>query len=38
VPDPSGSQTVVPNGVVIDVEHIHRMLHAARTAAGTSDA
>jgi S1-C subfamily serine protease len=37
VPDPSGSLTVVPNGVVIDLEHIQRMLHAAITAAGTSE-
>jgi S1-C subfamily serine protease len=38
VPDPSGSLTVVPNGVVIDLEHIQGMLHAAITAAGTSEA
>jgi hypothetical protein len=38
VPDPSGSLTVLPNGVVIDLEHIQGMLHAAMTAAGTSDA
>jgi hypothetical protein len=38
VPDPGGGLTVVPNGVVIDLEHIQGMLHAAITAAGTSDA
>lgn len=38
VPDPSGSLTVLPNGVVIDLEHIQGMLHAAMTAAGTSHA
>lgn len=29
VPDPSGSLTVVPNGVVIDLEHIEGFLEAA---------
>lgn len=29
VPDPSGSLTVLPNGVVIDLEHIQRFLEAA---------
>jgi hypothetical protein len=29
VPDPSGSLTVIPNGVVIDLEHIHGFLEAA---------
>jgi S1-C subfamily serine protease len=38
VPDPSGSLTVVPNGVVIDLEHIQRILHAAITTAATSEA
>jgi S1-C subfamily serine protease len=38
VPDPSGSLTVLPNGVVIDLEHIQGILHAAMTGAGTSDA
>jgi S1-C subfamily serine protease len=38
VPDASGGLTLVSNGVVVDVEHIQGMLHAAMTAAGTSDA
>jgi S1-C subfamily serine protease len=38
VPDPSGSLTVLPNGVVIDLEHIQGILHAAMTTAGRSDA
>ena len=38
VPDPSGDLAVIKNGVVIDLEHIQRMLHAAITAAGRSDA
>jgi S1-C subfamily serine protease len=41
VPDPSGSLTVLPNGVVIDLEHIQGFLgaaHAAITATGTSAA
>ena len=37
VPDSGGSLAVVPNGVVIDLEHIQGMLHAAITAAGTSE-
>lgn len=49
VPDPNGSLVDLPNGVVIDVEHIDRFLdaaglrlgkaaHAGMAAAGTSDA
>jgi S1-C subfamily serine protease len=32
VPDPSGSLAVVPNGVVVDVEHVQGFLDAARLA------
>jgi S1-C subfamily serine protease len=31
VPDPSGSLAVIPNGVVIDFEHIHGFVEAARS-------
>lgn len=37
VPDPSGGLAVVTNGVVIDLEHIRGIFHAAMTAAGRSD-
>lgn len=40
VPDPSGELTTVPNGVVIDLEHIQGFLEAqtGAAAAGTSEA
>jgi putative serine protease PepD len=37
VPDPSGSLTVLPNGVVIDLEHIRRFLEAAGAPACDDD-
>ena len=33
VPDPSGNLTVLPNGVVVDVEHIQEFLEAAGSSA-----
>lgn len=37
VPDVGGDSTVVPNGVVIDLEHIQRFLQAARSMPATRD-
>jgi hypothetical protein len=34
VPDPSGKPTVVPNGVVIDLEDIERFLEASGVTLG----